>query len=202
MAMNESGVLNQIQTILQVPHDGIWGPKSQAGLNREVRRTSALGNPRLRTIQAILGGREDGFWGRESQALLNQLVERNEVFTAMASSFADPADLAAFIRCKDSGKSDKQCFKMGDNGIGQFGKITAQTHTPMVALHADDMIAKWGSVAGAAHRIVKVSFGPRMVVASVEDRLGARGRIDLNPAASKILGITPPFLVKCTWSWA
>ena len=91
---------------------------------------------------------------------------------------------------------------MGDNGIGQFGKITAQTHTPMVALHADDMKAKWGSVAGAAHRKVKVTIGSRSVIASVEDRLGVRGRIDLTPAAAKALGITPPFLMKCTWSWA
>ena len=193
--MRVSTSIHKIQTILKVPHDGIWGPQSQAGLNREIRRTNGQANPKLRTIQAILGATEDGFWGSESQALLNRYVENEEVFSALASSFADPEDIAAFIRCMDTGRTDLQCFRVGDNGIGQFGKITAQTHTPMVALHAEDMRAKWGSVAGAAHRPVKVWFGARMVFAMVEDRLGVEGRIDLNPAAAATLGITPPFLV-------
>jgi hypothetical protein len=124
-----------------------------------------------------------------------------EQMQAMASSFADPADLVAFHECKRTGRTDQECFKVGDNGIGQFGKVTAQTHTPMVALHADDMIAKWGSVAAAAHRKVRVTVGKRGVIARVEDRLGIRGRIDLNPAATKALGLTPPFLIPCTWRW-
>ena len=193
--------IQRIQTILSVPHDGIWGPNSQAGLEREVQTVNGHGSPRLRTIQAILRVKEDGYWGPESQAGLEQLLDKDEVFQAIASSFADPADIAAFIRCKDTGKTDQQCFKVGDNGIGQFGKMTAQLHTPMVALHADDMIAKWGSVAAAAHHKVKVCFTTRSVIASVEDRLGVRGRIDLNPAASAKLRLTAPFLVKCTWSW-
>jgi hypothetical protein len=109
--------------------------------------------------------------------------------------------LVAFKKCKATGKTDLQCFKVGDNGIGQFGKITAQEDTPMVAVHADSMKAKWGSVAGAAHRRVMVEANGEKVEASVEDRISAPGRIDLNPAAAKALGLKPPFLVDCTWRW-
>jgi hypothetical protein len=95
-----------------------------------------------------------------------------------------------------------QCFKVGDNGIGQFGKITAQDQIAMVAVHADDMIARWGSIAGAAHRPVTVTVNQKTIQATVEDRIGVKGRIDLNPAAAKQLGLNPPFLVPCIWNWA
>jgi hypothetical protein len=123
-------------------------------------------------------------------------------FLCVASSFADPADLEAFQMCKAEGKSDQACFKIGDNGVGQFGSLTAQTHTPMVAIHKDDMIARWGSVDAAAHRVVLVTIRGKTIRATVEDRLGVRGRIDLNPAAAKQLGLTPPFLEQeCRWRW-
>lgn len=118
---------------------------------------------------------------------------------AQASSFADPADVRAFQRCKRTGKTDKQCFKVGDNGIGQFGAVTAQEDTPMVALHHDDMVRLWGSEKAAAHQKVKVTVGKKSVVAAVEDRMSSRGRIDLNPACAKVLGLKPPFLVACEW---
>lgn len=38
--------------------------------------------------------------------------------------------------------------------------------------------------------------------ATVEDRLGVAGRIDLNTACARLLGLNPPFLVPCVWSWA
>lgn len=120
---------------------------------------------------------------------------------AIASSFADPADVRAFERCKVMGKTDQQCFAVGDNGIGQFGEVTAQTDIPMCALHKNDMIKRWGSVNGAAHKKVIVDVGGREVVCLVEDRMSAPGRIDLNPAAAKALGLTPPFLTDCVWQW-
>lgn len=122
-------------------------------------------------------------------------------FQCTASSFADPADIRAFLRCKATGKSDLACFAVGDNGIGQFGKITAQEHTPMVAVHKSAMIAKWGTVAGAAHKGVIVSANGRVIRATVEDRISAPGRIDLNPACAKLLGLHPPFTVPCSWEW-
>ena len=204
--------VKKIQTILGTQPDGIWGPKSQKALNTEIGQTAGQGSPTLAKIQKLLGVKADGFWGPVSQQALNDELDGDGSatigsggtgFKAEASSFADPADVKAFDKCKATGKTDQACFKVGDNGIGQFGKITAQTHTPMVAIHRDDMIAKWGSVNAAAHRVVNVTINGKTIQAAVEDRLGVAGRIDLNPAAAKQLGLNPPFLVKnCIWSWA
>jgi hypothetical protein len=202
--------VQKIQTILGLESDGIWGPKSQAALNKEIGKTGGEGNPTLVRIQKLLGIDADGFWGRVSQEALNDQRDaiagtggaRGTGFKAEASSFADPADVRAFQRCKAQGKTDQACFKVGDNGIGQFGKITAQDHTAMVAIHKDDMIARWGSVNAAAHRLVSVTISGKTIQASVEDRLGVPGRIDLNPACAKQLSLTPPFLIKnCLWNW-
>jgi hypothetical protein len=203
--------VQKIQTILGVTDDGIWGPQSQKALNSEIGKTGGKGNPILAKIQKLLGVGADGFWGPVSQKAFNdELAPAAEAgaaagggFKAEASSFADPADVRAFERCKAQGKTDQACFRVGDNGIGQFGKITAQDHTPMVAIHKDDMIARWGSVLAAAHRVVTVTANGKTIQATVEDRLGVAGRIDLNPAAAKQLGLNPPFLVKnCVWNWA
>lgn len=183
----------EIQTILGLKPDGIWGPKSQAAI---IAATPAA----RKKIQALLGVVADGLWGPRSQEALNRESQGAE-FRCQASSFADPADVAAFQRCKATGKSDITCFAVGDNGIGQFGKITAQTAVPMIAVHRSDMIARWGSVAAAAHRPVKVTVGGKTIRATVEDRISAPGRIDLNPACARLLGLHPPFLVDATWSW-
>jgi hypothetical protein len=194
--------IERIQKLLDTDVDGIWGPKSQAALNGEINDTGAKPNSTLKKIQSILGVETDGFWGPISQAALNNELGAHPGFSATASSFADPADVVAFKKCKAQGKTDQECFKVGDNGIGQFGKITAQEHTPMVAVHADDMKARWGSVIAAAHRPVTVTVSDKTVAATVEDRIGVKGRIDLNPATAKALGLTPPFLVPCLWNWA
>ena len=194
--------IKKIQGILGTDTDGIWGPKSQAALNKQIGITAGKANPKLQKIQRILDVDDDGFWGPISQAALNEEIDGQDGFSMTASSFADPADVVAFNKCKQQGKTDQQCFKVGDNGIGQFGKITAQDQIAMVAVHADDMIARWGSVNGAAHRPVTVTVNGTTIDATVEDRIGVKGRIDLNPAAAKQLGLTPPFLVPCVWKWA
>jgi hypothetical protein len=116
-----------------------------------------------------------------------------------ASSFADPADIVAFKRCKATGKTDLQCFAVGDNGIGLYGANTAQDHTPMCALHRDDMVRLFGSVKNAAHKKILVHANGKEVVCSVEDRMSSVNRIDLNPAAAKYLGLKPPFLVDASF---
>ena len=194
-------IVEKVQGILGAEADGIWGPKSQSALNAEIKKTPGAGNPTLKKIQKLLGVAEDGLWGPVSQEALNKERGGGDGFSAKASSFADPADVTAFNRCKAQGKTDNQCFKVGDNGVGQFGKITAQTDTPMVAIHESDMKARWGSVNAAAHRSVTVTANGKTVEATVEDRLGVAGRIDLNPAAAKGLGLNPPFLVPCVWNW-
>jgi hypothetical protein len=200
--------VEEIQDILKVKPDGVWGPKSQKALNDQIGKTAGKGNPTLAKIQKLLDVEDDGFWGPKSQKALNAVLAGSKVeaggngpFEAEASSFADPKDLADFQACKAQGKTDKQCFKVGDNGIGKFGKLTAQTKTPMVAIHPADAKKRWGSMDAAAHRMVRVTVGSKSVEAAVEDQLGVEGRIDLNPAAAKALGLNPPFIKKCRWEW-
>lgn len=134
-------------------HGWNLGPKSQAALNKEIGRTADTANPTLQRIQRILEVNPDGFWRPISQAALNDEIGNQEGFSVTASSFADPADVVAFKKCKAQGKTDQQCFKVGDNGTGQFRKITAQDQAAMVAVHADDMIARWA--ASLARRILR-----------------------------------------------
>ena len=159
---------------------------------------------KIQEIQKILGVVQDDIWGPKSQAALDAEIDKRKgkVYVGKASSFADPKDIEAFKRCKRTGKTDKQCFAVGDNGIGQFGANTAQTHTPMCALHATQMVKDFGSIAKAAHNKMKVTANGKTVVCLVEDRMSAPGRVDLNPAAAKVLGLKPPFLVNATWQKA
>ena len=55
--------IEKIQKLLGAKADGIWGPKSQAALNSEIKQTAAEGNPTLQKIQRILAVAPDGFWG-------------------------------------------------------------------------------------------------------------------------------------------
>lgn len=192
--------IKTIQILLGVNPDDVWGPISQQALNAQIGVTE-IGNPVIEKIQGELGVTIDGQWGPQSQAKLNSIIRALNNAGYKASSFADPADVVAFHRCKAEGKSDQACFAVGDNGIGQFGKNTAQDTIPMVAVHHDDMVAKWGSVQGAAHRPVEVTVNGKSFNATVEDRIGVKDRIDLNPACAKLAGLQPPFIVPCSWKW-
>jgi len=161
----------------------------------------ATGNPTLgENFRSCSGWKDDGFWGPKSQQALNDELKEaggggggNGPFEARGiQASRDPKDVEDFKKCKAQGKTDKQCFAVGDNGIGSLAKLTAQTTTPMVAIHPSDAKKRWGSMdccgapSGAGDRRQQ-----RSVVASVEDQLGVAGRIDLNPAAAKELGLNP-----------
>lgn len=129
--------------------------------------------------------------------------------TVTASSFADPADVAAFRRCKAQGKSDKECFKVGDNGIGCWGDDTTRVDIPMCALPPEDWIAKWGHGDNARGRRVKVTYNRRTVIGELRDTMPERAHItngagiDLNPGFARAFGFEIPFLVhNVTWEWA
>lgn len=124
-----------------------------------------------------------------------------------ASSFADPADVAAYLAAKARGKSDKEAFAVGDNGVGCWGDNTAQDKVPMCALPPDDMVAKFGSVAKAKHASVRVTHKDRVVVCLLGDRMPWKKNIkngcgiDLNPAALKALKLKSPCKVAVEWVW-
>lgn len=186
-----------IQTLLNQPADNTWSPLDQAAL---IKASDAV----KRKIQALLGVVVDGRWGSQSQNKLNKLRawSGDHWVFCQASSFADPADLASFKKCKTTGKTDVQCFAVGDNGIGQFGDITAQTHTPYVAVHKSFMIARWGSVLASAHRKVELLINGKSHVVIVGDRISAPGRIDLNPAAYLLWNLKAPLKIDAQWRWA
>lgn len=125
----------------------------------------------------------------------------------LASSFADPADVSAFRKAKNEGKTDQQAFKVGDNGIGCWGSDTSEGSGRAVALPPDDMIEKWGSTQEAKNKQVKVTVGERSTVAILKDRMPWKKNItngtgiDLNPDTCAALGLKPPIKVSAEWEW-
>lgn len=124
----------------------------------------------------------------------------------MASSFADPADIAAFRKCKAQGNSDEFCFKLGDNGIGFMGD-DCTTSTPMCALPVEDWMERWGSKQNARLKPVVVTANGKTVVCLLGDTMPRRANIkngagiDLSPAAVAAIGKKPPLMIAATWSW-
>lgn len=177
-------------------------------------------------IQKILGTRVDnGIPGPTDQRALTDLHDAarangewpiepiptppiSQWHEGKASSFADPADIKAFRRCKAQGKSDQECFKVGDNGVGCWGDDTSEGSGPSCALPPDDMIEGWGSIEGAKHAGVLVEVRGKIVKLVLKDRMPWKtnitngAAIDLNPDAAALLGLEPPFLVSARWKWA
>lgn len=165
---------------------------------------------KIADIQRILGDVDvDDVWGPQSQGSLDRLLAstRSKIHHVKASSFADPADIIAFDRCKAQGKTDQECFKVGDNGVGCWGDSTREGTGPCCALPPDDMIAKWGSVAAAKHKKVLVVSKGNSVVCVLKDRMPYKKHIkngagiDLNPDAVRALGMKPPIMTTATWQW-
>jgi len=162
---------------------------------------------KIEAIQVILGVTPDGIFGPKSRAALDAILAPDvpaDVHHVMASSFADPADVAAFKRCKAQGKTDEQCFKVGDNGIGKWGDDTTADR-PMCALPPED----WNPLGTAARgKKVIVECDGLIAVCELRDTMPHKANIkngagiDLNPAAWKALGHTPPQMRAATWQWA
>lgn len=166
-------------------------------------------------IQKLLGVKPDGVMGKltdAAYATLDAAPDNAEwpiagVNSVMASSFADPADIAAFDRCKATGKTDKQCFAVGDNGIGKWGDNTKKGSGPACALPPEDW-QPFGK--DARKKKVIVSANGFEVVCELRDTMPSREKsqkqngagIDLNYDACVALGEKPPCLFGVTWRWA
>jgi len=126
----------------------------------------------------------------------------------LASSFADPADVRAFERCKAEGNSDQECFKIGDNGIGAWGDVTKEGSGPSCALPPEVLIQNYGTVDAGHLQCVKVTRGQLSVDCLIKDimphiaNIHNGARIDLNPDAVRALGLEPPILTYVIWEKA
>lgn len=178
--MNNTEKIKAIQRILEVSDDGIYGKKTDDALVR-VRREA----DRERAVTKFESGEHSG----------------------KASSFADSADIRAFRICKAAGGSDLECFEVGDNGIGCYGDDVSEGSGPSCALPPEDSEEKWGSVAAARHKPVRVTANGKTEICILKDRMPHRANIkngaiiDLNPDAAKALDLSPPFMVPCSWQW-
>ena len=147
----------------------------------------------------------DGVWGPKSAAALEVVVHPSTDgwHEVKASSFADPADVRAFKRCKENGGTDHACFKLGDNAVGAWGDDTSEGSGPSVALPPED----WQSFEDHRFKKVQVRYGEKTVVALLKDTMPYKANIkngagiDMNPDTCRALGLEPPVLVKASWRW-
>jgi len=128
--------------------------------------------------------------------------------TVTASSFADPADVAAYRKAIAEGKSEAEALKVGDNGIGKWGDDTSRDDVPMCALPPEDWEAQWGRGARARGKKVAVTYKGKTVMGELRDTMPHRASIhngagiDLNPGFAKAFGVAPPFMLRdVTWEW-
>jgi peptidoglycan hydrolase-like protein with peptidoglycan-binding domain len=172
-----------------------------------------------KTIQRICGmtgGDVDGNYGpATAKAILATLGKCGlsdpgaalDIHNVKASSFADPADVAAFRRCKAQGNSDQVCFRVGDSGVGFTGMNCATEDVCICALPPDNWREKWGSKENAAGKKVAVTHNGKRVIGILGDTMPALKNvkngagIDLNPGFAKAFGLTPPFMINVDWEW-
>ena len=127
----------------------------------------------------------------------------------IASSFADHADVCAFLLCKDKGGTDLECFKVGDNGIGFFDAAPCwRDDILFAALPRDVWLARWGNAQRASQRQLAVRVRGQIYIGTLGDTLPwlrnikpGRATLDLNPGFARAFGLRPPFLVNAEWAW-
>lgn len=151
----------------------------------------------------------DNWRGAKTERVLVQFEQsltsdKDDWQKVKASSFADLKDVVAFKKCKSQGNSDMYCFSKGDNGIGKWMHNTAQDETPMCALPRE--IWQRANKKGGAK--LQVRYNGVVVDGILGDTMPSLvnikngAGIDLNPAFSKKLGLTPPFMVEgVEWRW-
>lgn len=126
-----------------------------------------------------------------------------KIHEGKATTFADPGDIAAFRRCKAQGKTDQQCFKVGDNGIGCWGD-DCTVGKPYCAISPD----YWQELANPRGAKVVVWHGEIYILCELRDTLPKVANIqngaviDLNSCAATALGISVPGSATVRWQVA
>lgn len=173
-----------IQAILHTQEDGLIGPKT------------------LQEFTVLSSLPADAPWPAESTN-----PDDSGWHSVKASSFADPADVAAFRKCKTEGGSDSYCFGRGDNGVGFTGLDCSQGSGPACALPPEDWMAKWGSAANAAGKKVRVRILGKEQILTLKDTMPHKANIkngagiDLSPDAVTAFGLIPPLMIEAEWQW-
>jgi hypothetical protein len=128
--------------------------------------------------------------------------------TVIASSFADPKDVAAYRAAIAAGKSREGALKVGDDGVGKWGDDTTSENDPMCALPPEEWQAKWGHGDAARGKKVAVTYNGKTVIGELRDTMPSKAHIhngagiDLNPGFAKTFGVTPPFMLhNVHWAW-
>lgn len=172
-------------------------------------------NDKRKAIQTILGVPVDGVFGPVTAAAFSNLAGEQDVkrealslpVKGKATSFADPADVAAFHRAKARGLTDNQAFKFGDNGIGYWDDDCTDTSVPAVAVPRDYWVARFGEGRGARGAVVLVTIRGQTRRCVLWDTMPALehiengARIDLAPGAQKLFGLTAPVDEEAVWDW-
>jgi len=182
---NANQIRQQIQELLLVGSDGIFGPKTEAAFD------------------LLAGLPDDSPWPIPAIPNIG-----GEVHKGKASSFADEADVRAFKKCKAQGNSDQHCFAFGDNGIGFTGRDCTDENVPYVAVPPEKWKPKFGSASAATGKTVLVTIGGQEHACVIGDTMPHESNItngaviDLAPGAQKIFGLKAPFMVDCSWRFA
>lgn len=183
MTMTANNARKAIQSILHVAEDGVIGPKT------------------LQALTTLSTASDEAPW--PSSAPGSPIPDSWR--QVKATSFADPADVAAFKHCKAQGNSDMTCFARGDNGVGKWGDDCTAGSGPACALPPEEW-AQFGSAARGKEVIVE--HNGKEVTCKLKDTMPHYANIhngaaiDLNPDACEALGLTPPVMADVRWKWA
>lgn len=170
--------VQEIQGILDVEADGLWGPKTQAAL--ELLLHPAPQPSARRRAQA-------SSFADDADIAAFYRCKRNKGYMSRGTWHA--------------GSSDKHCFNVGDNAVGFWEDATRAGTGPACAITALEIKARWGSLDEGRHKLVRVFYQGRQAEIPVKDLLGTGGRVDLNPDALELLGLKAPTLVDIEWEW-
>lgn len=159
---------------------------------------------RLLKDDGYYAGKLDGDFGPKSRAALAKWDADNGVHRVLASSFADPADVKAYLRAKAAGVSENAAKKVGDNGVGKWNDSTVLGSGASCALPPED----WRGLKAPRGTKVEVFANRRTAIVLLKDTMPARKNIkngcgiDLNPDACALLGLHPPMKIPAAWRWA